>query len=91
MYPQYEIATIELKNDRIERVLYSEKANQLKPHMPIGGFHRHCTAQLGSEFYVIGGQGRAGNSPGTENILQVFSNRNMVTPQQNSQAESRAN
>ena len=62
MFPQFEIATIELKNDRLEKTLYSEKANQLKPDMPSKGFYRHCTATLGPDIYVIGGQDAAGKS-----------------------------
>ena len=54
-FPQFDIALLQLNNDRLEKKLLSNKANRMKPHMPKNGFYRHCSAQLGGFVYVIGG------------------------------------
>ena len=57
-FPQFSISILELKNDKLEKTLWSNKENRMKL-MPRAGFYKHCAAKLGDNLYIIGGGSRS--------------------------------
>ena len=58
-FSQFSISILELKNDKLEKTLWSNKENRMKPDMPRAGFYKHCAAKLGDNLFIIGGGSRS--------------------------------
>ena len=43
--PQFSISMLELKNDKLEKTLWSNKENRMKLAMIRAGFFKHCAAK----------------------------------------------